>query len=232
MRVAARRIAWGKFLNAGQSCAAPDHVLVHASRERELLAELRAAVRRFYGEDPRQSPDYGRIIHGLAFERLVELLAGGTPVIGGAWDSASRYFAPTVLSGVSRDSRIMREEIFGPILPVLPVSDLDEAIALVNGQEKPLALYLFTQDGRSRRRVLSETSSGAFCVNEVVTHFAVPGLPFGGVGESGLGSCHGRYSFEAFTHSKALFERGTRFDPAVRYPPWGERKARWLRRLI
>ncbi len=232
VRVAARRIAWGKFLNAGQSCVAPDHVLVHASREGELLAELSAAVRSFYGADPRQSADYGRIVHEGALRRLVELLAGGTPVIGGSWDAASRYFAPTILTGVARDSRLMREEIFGPILPVLPVNDLDEAIALVNGRERPLALYLFSQERRSAERLAAETSSGALCVNEAVTHFSVPGLPFGGVGESGLGAYHGRHSFEAFSHRKAFLARGTRLDPALRYPPWDEQKARWLRRLI
>jgi aldehyde dehydrogenase (NAD+) len=227
LRVAARRIAWGKFLNAGQTCIAPDYVLVDREREAELVAELGAAIRDFYGEDPRSSPDYARIASERHHRRLVGLLASGEVAIGGSFDAGERYLAPTVLRRVALDSPAMQEEIFGPILPVLAVASLDEAIAIVRRGEKPLALYLFTRDRAVEERVLAETSSGGACVNGTILHVANPALPFGGVGESGMGAYHGRHSFETMSHRRAVLARGTRFDPKLLYPPYRSFKT-WL----
>jgi aldehyde dehydrogenase (NAD+) len=232
LETAARRIAWGKFLNAGQTCIAPDYVLVDARREEELVAKLGAAVREFYGDDPEQSPDYARIVNRRHYERLARLLKDGETAVGGRLEPESRYIAPTVLRGVRPDSDVMREEIFGPILPVLAVRDLDEALAIVNAREKPLALYLFSEDSEAKRRVEAETSSGGLCVNHVIWQVANPNLPFGGVGPSGTGAYHGRHSFETFSHRKAVVEKPTRFDPRFAYPPFGRIKAALMRRLL
>jgi aldehyde dehydrogenase (NAD+) len=220
LAVAARRIAWGKFFNAGQTCVAPDYVLVHRSQEQPLLDALKRTVAEFYGPDPKASPDFGRIITKTHHERLVGFLKDGEPVCGGDNDPEERYLAPTVLKGVKPDAPIMAEEIFGPVLPVLPVDGIDEAIRFVNARPKPLALYVFTSDDSTARDVLSRTSSGGACVNDAVSHLVPPDLPFGGVGESGIGAYHGRHSFETFSHRKSVFKRATWIDPSLRYPPY------------
>jgi len=230
--VAARRIAWGKFLNAGQTCVAPDYVLVARGREAALLEALARAIADFYGPDPAASGDFARIVNGRHFERLLPLLAEGEAVTGGTSDAATRYIAPTVLTGVAADGAAMREEIFGPILPVLPVQGLDEAIAFVNARPKPLALYLFSESGGAADRVVAETSAGGMAVNETVLHLAVPGLPFGGVGESGMGAYHGRYSFRAFSHEKAVLRRRSWPDARLRYPPITRRKLGLMKRFL
>jgi len=231
--VAARRIVWGKFLNAGQTCIAPDYVLVHESREEELVAKLSQAVRDFYGEDPRQTPDLARIASVRHHRRLVAMLKGDVEVvIGGDADEEERYLAPTILRKVSPDSAVMQEEVFGPILPVLSVSDMDEAIAFVNQREKPLALYVFTSSDAVAERVLERTSSGGACVNHVIWQIANPHLPFGGVGESGMGSYHGRQGFETFSHRKAVLSKTTRFDPKMLYPPYGKLKTSLVKKML
>jgi len=232
LEVAARRITWGKFLNAGQTCIAPDYVLVDARREEELIVKLGAAVREFYGADPKQSPDYARIVNARHYERLARLLKDGEVAVGGQIEPEARYIAPTVLRRVRPDADVMREEIFGPILPVIAVRGLDEALAFVNGREKPLALYLFSENAEAKRRVETETSSGGMCLNHVIWQVANPNLPFGGVGPSGTGAYHGRYSFETFSHRKAVVEKSTRFDPKFAYPPFGRLKAALMRRLL
>ncbi|MGE0707463.1 MAG: aldehyde dehydrogenase family protein [Planctomycetota bacterium] len=228
---AARRIVWGKFFNTGQTCVAPDYVLVHRSVERPLIEAMGTALREFYGADPRQSPDYGRIINDAHHARLVGLLANAKVALGGEHDAAERYLAPTILEGVSPEHPVMQEEIFGPILPVLPVDSMDEAIAFVNEREKPLALYVFSNDGDDAERVLGGTSSGGACVNDTLSHLAVPDLPFGGVGESGMGAYHGRHSFEAFSHRRGVLKRWTFPDVKLRYPPY-EGKLPTFKRLI
>ena len=230
--VAARRIAWGKFLNAGQTCVAPDYVLVHESRESELIEELGAAIREFYGEQPKASADFARIVNAPHHERLSQLLKDGEPVIGGETDADQRYIAPTVLRHVALDSDVMTDEIFGPILPVLPVADLDEAIAFASAREKPLALYVFSEDAAVAERVTQETSSGSVCVNHVIWQIANPNLPFGGVGPSGTGAYHGRHSFETFSHRKPVVTKTTRFDQKFAYPPFGRMKTALLKRLL
>jgi aldehyde dehydrogenase (NAD+) len=235
VRVAARRIAWGKFVNAGQTCVAPDHVLVHRDVESSLLSELATAVRSFYGSDPSASPDYGRIVDDRHFARLRRLLdAGGynTVVCGGDGDPSTRYLAPTIVAGVSPDAAMMRDEIFGPILPVIAVDDVEAAIEIVRAGDKPLALYVFSGSDAVAERVLETTSSGGACVNATVMHLAVPELPFGGVGESGTGAYHGLRGFQAFSHRRSVLERPTRPDPSVLYPPYTRWKQRLLRRFM
>jgi aldehyde dehydrogenase (NAD+) len=201
--VAARLVAT-KFMNAGQTCVAPDYVLTDPVTARGLAKALADAVVSAYGDDPAASPKYGRIVNERHFDRLRGLLGSGTVAVGGGSDRSTRYIAPTVLSGVSPDSPVMREEIFGPILPIVEVEDLDAAIEFVVDRDKPLALYAFTGSAGTRERLLAETSSGAVTFGLPVSHLTVPDLPFGGVGESGMGSYHGPYSMETFSHRKAV----------------------------
>jgi len=220
LEVAARRIAWGRFSNAGQTCVAPDYVLVHEAVELELLAHLRAAVTAFYGDDPRVSPDYCRIVNDRNFERLSKLLRDGEVVCGGKAEAKERYIAPTILRRVSPEAPVMQDEIFGPILPVLTVPSMDAAIEFVTDRPKPLALYLFSNDEATQQKVVDRTSSGNACINDVIMHMVVPELPFGGVGGSGMGRYHGQWSFETFTHRKGVLSRTTHLDFPVRYPPY------------
>ncbi|MBK8170937.1 MAG: aldehyde dehydrogenase family protein [Sandaracinaceae bacterium] len=229
---AAKRIVWGKFYNAGQTCIAPDYILVDASVEAELVAKMKAALSTFLGPDPKQSSDYGRIIHAGHHARLVSFIKDGEVVVGGDSDENELYIAPTILRNVSPDSRIMTEEIFGPILPVLPVKDLEAAIEFVNEREKPLALYVFSNDSDTQDEVLLRTSSGGACVNDVVAHIGCGSLPFGGVGESGMGAYHGRASFDAFSHHKSILDKALFIEPPLRYAPYDNSKLKWARRLI
>jgi len=232
LAVTARRICWGKFWNAGQTCVAPDYVLVHERLHEPLLAELRRCLRDFYGDDPRRSPDFGRIVNQRHHRRLVRLLEGATVVVGGEADEAERYLAPTVLRDVAPDAPVMAEEIFGPILPVLAAPSLAAAVDFVNARDQPLALYLFARDAAAQEQVIAGTSSGAVTVNHAWMHMAVPGLPFGGVGESGMGAYHGRLTFETFTHRKAVLRKPTFADPEFVYPPYTAKKAGWIKRLL
>ncbi len=233
--VAARRIAWGKFVNAGQTCVAPDYVLVDALVEDQLIGALLRAVRDFYGDDPQQSPDYGRIINDRHWQRLTALLdAGGfdSMVCGGHGDQPSKYIPPTVLTGVTEDSAVMSDEIFGPILPVISVQDVDESIRFVNARDKPLALYIFSSSAGSIERVLSSTSAGGACVNHVVLQVGVGELPFGGVGPSGMGAYHGKAGFDTFSHRKSILNKPVRPDPPILYPPYKGWKYKLVRRFM
>jgi aldehyde dehydrogenase (NAD+) len=232
LEVAARRVAWGKFLNAGQTCIAPDYVLVARGLEDRFVELVRRSVFDFYGNEPKDSPDYARIVNDSHYQRLVGLLESGTAAVGGDHDDATRYIAPTVLRDVMPESPVMQEEIFGPLLPVVSVNDAGEAIAFINGREKPLALYVFAQDGAVATRVLDETSSGGAAVNATMFHVAVPGLPFGGVGQSGTGAYHGKASFDTFSHAKSVLRKRAKPDPQLAYPPYTERKEKLLRRFL
>ncbi len=235
IEVSAKRLAWAKFLNAGQTCVAPDYVLVDASVEDRFVTALADAVTTFYGADPRQSNDYARIVNERHHDRLMKLLeAGGydATVIGGTGDRGSRYIAPTVLAGVKPDAAVMDEEIFGPILPVLSVGDVDEAIRFVNDREKPLALYAFSSDEDTLEHVVANTSAGGVTLNHAIMHLAVPDLPFGGVGESGMGSYHGKAGFDTFSHAKAVLDKPTRPDPALMYPPYTNMKQKIIRKFL
>lgn len=227
---AARRIAWGKFMNAGQTCVAPDYVLAIGETAAGIGPYLAAAIREMYGDDPATSGDYGRIINDRHFDRLTRLLTDGRTVIGGDHHRSTRYIAPTVLADVDPDSAVMREEIFGPILPIVHVPDLDAAISFITQRDKPLALYAFTASRHSRQRMIAETSSGALAFGIPNAHLAVPGLPFGGVGESGLGRYHGSYSLDTFSHTKAVLDKPLLPDTLrLAYPPFTRRKQRLLR---
>jgi len=232
LEIAGRRVAWGKFLNAGQTCIAPDYVLVARPAVDAFLEHVRRAVYDFYGHDPKTSADYARIVDDRHWKRLVGLLDSGTVVIGGERDEGTRYLAPTVLRDVTPDAPVMQDEIFGPILPVLTVDSVDEAIAFVNERDKPLALYVFSKSSSTVQRVLDETSSGGACVNATMYHVAVPSLPFGGVGPSGMGAYHGRSSFETFSHAKSVLRKGVKPDPALAYPPYTKTKDKILRRFL
>jgi aldehyde dehydrogenase (NAD+) len=233
LRSAARRIVWGKILNAGQVCLAPDYVLVDETMETALLAQMVAAIREFLGPEPRLSPDFARIVNRNHFQRLLRLLDGGGRIFaGGEAREDELYLAPTLLTQTPANAPVLQEEIFGPLLPVLSVSGVDQAIAFINQREKPLALYLFTEDARIRRQVLHSTSSGALAVNYPCVHAAIPGLPFGGVGSSGMGACHGRAGFEAFSHRKSVFLKSSWPDPNLAYPPLTLLKERIVRMFM
>jgi aldehyde dehydrogenase (NAD+) len=232
LEIAARRVTWGKFLNAGQTCIAPDYVLVDRSIADRFVEKVRESIRDFYGANPKSSPDYARIVDDRHWQRLAGLLDSGTVAIGGERDESSRYIAPTVLRDVQPNAPVMQDEIFGPILPVLAVDSVDEAIEFVNDRDKPLALYLFSDSRDTQQRVLDSTSSGGACVNATMYHVAVPTLPFGGVGPSGMGAYHGKKSFETFSHEKSVMRKGVHPDPALAYPPYTKLKDRLLRRFL
>lgn len=207
LAAAAQRIVFGKFLNAGQTCVAPDYVLAIGDTAKAIEPLLASAVRDQYGDDPAASTEYGRIVNERHFDRLTGLLDSGRVVTGGTHDRATRYLAPTVLADVPPDSPVMKEEIFGPVLPIVSVPDLDAAIAFINERDKPLALYAFTASDDTKQRLLAETSSGALTFGIPVAHLTAPELPFGGVGESGMGRYHGEYSIDTFSHSKAVLDK-------------------------
>jgi aldehyde dehydrogenase (NAD+) len=232
LKIAAERIVWGKFLNAGQTCVAPDYVLVERARHDALIDAFRATIARFFGSDPKASPALARIVSEKHVQRLAGYLDGGRVVIGGEVDHAARYIAPTVLADVLADAPVMREEIFGPILPVLAVESVEQAIGFINARDKPLALYLFTGDTRVREAVIARTSSGGLVVNDVVVHLGVPSLPFGGVGMSGFGRYHGEAGFETFSNMKGVLARRLWPEPPLRTPPHTEAKLRWIDRLM
>ncbi|MFJ9473427.1 aldehyde dehydrogenase family protein [Streptomyces mirabilis] len=233
LATAARRIAWGKFMNAGQTCVAPDYVLAIGDAGAEIEAHLGDAIREMYGTDPARSNDYGNIINERHFDRLAGLLKDGRTVVGGDHDRDARYIAPTVLADVDPDSAVMRDEIFGPILPIVRVPDLDAAIAFITGRDKPLALYAFTASKRSKRRLTAETSSGGLAFGVPTAQLGVAGLPFGGVGESGMGRYHGSYSLDTFSHIKSVLDKPLQLDTLrVAYPPYTRGKDRILRRIM
>jgi aldehyde dehydrogenase (NAD+) len=232
IKVAARRIAWGKWLNAGQTCVAPDYVLVHESRTQELIDGLRLAIAEFYGNDPAASESYGRIVSPRHFDRLRSLMSGGTPVIGGETSADDRYIAPTVLADVDMSSVLMSEEIFGPLLPILPVPSVDKAIDAVNSRPHPLALYVFSEKERVIEDVLARTTAGGVTVNGTIMHLTNPHLPFGGIGESGMGGYHGQAGVRLFQHMKPVLARSTKVDPSLAYPPYTERKAKIFRKVL
>jgi aldehyde dehydrogenase (NAD+) len=226
-----RRITWGKFINAGQTCIAPDYILVNQKIKRDFVDELQKCLKKFYGDHPEKNPDYARIVSQKHFERLTNLLKGGEIIIGGEINPSERYIAPTVLDNVSVVDPVMQEEIFGPILPVIAYTDLTEAIALINSKPKPLALYLFSQNKQLQKRVLQETSSGGVCFNDTMMQFGVSSLPFGGVGDSGIGTYHGKASFDTFSHYKSVLRNSLWLDLNWRYAPY-KGKLSILKRLI
>ncbi|KAI5098864.1 fatty aldehyde dehydrogenase isoform X2, partial [Silurus meridionalis] len=233
LAVACRRITWGKFSNCGQTCIAPDYILCNTSIQNRLIEEIRQTLQEFYGENPESSPDYGRIINQNHFERVLALMEGCSVAVGGESDKSQCYIAPTVLKDVLPHARIMQEEIFGPVLPIVTVNDVNEAIRFINEREKPLALYVFSSDKKVIKRMLGETSSGGVVVNDVMIHYTVSSLPFGGVGNSGMGMYHGKHTFDQLSHKRAclITSLGMESLNNARYPPQTEsrlQKARFF----
>ena len=228
LEASAKTIAWGKFSNAGQTCVAPDYVLTTPDLVEPLTREIAKAAQAMYGPDPRNSPNFGRIVNTKHAERIEGLFDGGRVVLGGTADPEERYVAPTILLDVDPDSPVMQDEIFGPILPILAVDDLDRAIEFINARPKPLALYAFTEDEEVREKLQERTSSGGLTFNMVIAQLAVPTLPFGGVGSSGMGNYHGEFGMATFSHEKAVIRKLRGPDPlALARPPFS-----WLAKKI
>lgn len=232
--VAARRIAWGKCFNAGQTCVSPDYVLVESTVRDELVSRIGASMDAFFKRDAKASPDFGRIVNERHLGRLRGLLAdhGGTVVRGGTFDEAARHLDPTIVLDPDPDRPLMQEEIFGPILPIVSVDSIESAISFVNDRPKPLALYVFSKSGALVEDVLARTSSGGVCVNHTIMHLVSPNLPFGGVGPSGMGAYHGKAGFDVFTHYKSVLSKPSRPDPAILYPPYTRLKERILKAVL
>ena len=240
VRLAAKRIAWGKFLNNGQTCIAPDYVLVHESRKLALIEELKAVIREHYGENIKENPDYGRIINEKQAERLAKILESDEDLVvfGGDFDIEQRYIAPAILdlgklgdASVS-ESAAMADEIFGPILPIVSYKSLDEAVDKVRDGEKPLAMYIFSKNKEYIESVKSRISSGNITINDTVKHVSIDSLPFGGVGHSGMGSYHGKYSIETFSHRRGVYRNKARFNIKQIAPPYNEKAFEFLRKLF
>jgi len=229
---AANRITWGKFLNAGQTCIAPDYVFAHENIREELVDKIKEATNEFYGSDPKTSPDYARIVSERHLNRLAGLLDDGTVVLGGNHDAADRYLEPTILLDPSADSAIMSDEIFGPILPILSFNDLQEVIGFVNARPKPLALYIFANSDNVVDEVISQTSSGGVCVNHSLLHYGVSDLGFGGVGDSGIGRYHGKSGFDQFSNMKSVLKKRFKPELSLLYPPYTEKKEKIYRKFV
>ncbi len=232
LELAAQRIAWGKFINAGQTCVAPDYLLVDRAIKDRFIAALLKAIQKLYGEDPAKSPDYGRVINKFHLDRLMALLTNQKILVGGQVDPSDRYLAPTVVDEVNWDNPLMAAEIFGPILPILTYDSLDEAIAEINHRPQPLALYIFAIDRAVQTKIIESTSSGGVVINEVIMQVNLPSLPFGGVGASGMGKYHGRASFDAFSHARSYLKRSTLIDIDVRSAPYTVIKLRLIKWLF
>jgi aldehyde dehydrogenase (NAD+) len=218
LKLAAKRIAWGKFINAGQTCVAPDYLLVHKRVKKEFLSYFKASVSELYGVEPIEQGNFTKIVSDRHFQRLTSFLNNGTIYFGGKHDLQKRTLEPTVLEGISWDDEVMKDEIFGPILPVIEYEDLSSTLSIIRSRPKPLALYLFSNSKDLQNDVLNHVSFGGGCINDTVFHLSSPYLPFGGVGESGIGAYHGKGSFDVFSHEKSILKQTTLFDLPFRYP--------------
>jgi len=223
IEVSAKRIVWGKFINAGQTCVAPDYVLAHKNVRTLLIHKMSKYITEFYGDNPQKSEDYPRIINQKHFDRLKNYLKKATIVKGGETDEKERYIAPTILDKVQWEDAVMQEEIFGPILPVLEFEHFEEVLEKIQGFEKPLALYYFGKNEREQEEVLEKISFGGGCINDTVMHLANPNLSFGGVGDSGMGTYHGKFSFDTFTHYKSVMKKPFWLDIPLRYAPYKDK---------
>lgn len=230
--LAARRIVFGKFVNCGQTCVAPDYVLCDESIHDELVDALRKEIRRQYGDHPLENRDYGKIVNEKHFDRLLGLINPDKTAFGGSSERDSLRIEPTILDGVSWDDSVMQEEIFGPILPVLTYRNLDDALSTIEARPRPLALYCFTEDEQVKEHVLARCRFGGGCINDTLIHLATSDMPFGGVGESGMGSYHGVAGFEEFTHLRSIVDKRTWLDLPIRYQPYGTLKSMLARRFI
>ena len=229
--MAAKRIVWGKFINAGQTCIAPDYILVDSSKKAEFVEAVKKEISAAFGEEPQNSPDFARIINRKNFERLAKMLQDQEILAGGKVDEQENYIAPTLLDEPSLDSEVMEDEIFGPILPVISFSAEEEAEKIIKTYPDPLALYVFAEDRRYSEKVIQQYRFGGGAINDVVIHIANKNLPFGGVGNSGYGGYHGKFSFDTFTHKKSITKRGTWLDAPLRYAPYSG-KFKYVKKIL
>jgi aldehyde dehydrogenase (NAD+) len=232
LKMAARRIVWGKFLNGGQTCVAPDYLFVHENVKGKLIELLKEQIRIIHGEKPKESEAFTRIINRKHYERLVKLIDKNKVVIGGECDETELYIAPTVIDNNSFNDDIMQDEIFGPLLPIITYKEIDTAIAAIKARPKPLALYLFSNSSAIQRKVLNEVSFGGGAINDVIMHLANSNLPFGGVGNSGIGNYHGKFGFDTFSHQKSIVKKTNWFEPWFKYPPYTEGKLKLIRKIL
>jgi aldehyde dehydrogenase (NAD+) len=221
LTLTARRIAWGKFMNAGQICLAPDYLFIERKFKEPFLNAFTKEIESFYGKDASLSKDYARIINERHFDRINNLLKGANVIFGGQTKREDKYISPTLIE-TSEDSAIMKEEIFGPVLPVMIYDDINEVVSYINERAKPLALYLFSKNKKLQDKIVHETSSGGVCINETIIHISNPHLPFGGVGDSGIGAYHGKAGFDLFSHKKSVLNRSFLFDLKLRYAPYNQ----------
>lgn len=231
IKLAARRIAWGKFLNSGQTCVAPDYLYVHASVKDQLVQGIIETIRKFYGDDPLTSVSFSHMVNEKHFDRVCALMQGEQVICGGRSDRASLRIEPTLLDGVTWDSPVMGEEIFGPVLPIMTYTDIGEVVADISARPHPLATYIFTRKKAREGALLERLQFGGGCVNDTIVHLATTHLPFGGVGQSGMGAYHGKTGFDAFTHYKSVLKKSNLLDIALRYPPYKDSGIALLRRL-
>lgn len=232
LTITARRIVWSKWMNAGQTCVAPDYVIVSKAFSQPLIDAIKHQLEEFYGKDSSNNPDYGRIINERHHARLVSYLEGQNIVHGGQTDSQQRYFAPTLVLNPDLHSPLMQEEIFGPILPIITVDKIDQAIPLINSRPKPLALYIYTNNTSFSDQTIQQTSAGSVCINDGMMFMTNPNLPFGGIGNSGMGSYHGQFGFDTFSHLKSVMKRPFIMDVKLRYPPFSKFKLSILKKLL
>lgn len=230
MALIAKRIAYGKFINAGQTCIAPDYIYIKEELKEAFISELKNAIFQFFGEDPLKSEDYPKIIHQKHYDRLIRLIDPKKVVFGGTYDN--QKISPTLCENVTWDDDIMKDEIFGPILPIMAYQSLDEVISVLKMKDKPLALYLFTENKQIKKRIIQELSFGGATINDTLMHFANENLPFGGVGNSGMGQYHGKYSFSSFSHEKGVVDRSTKIDVPLRYLPTSDKKEKLVKKIL
>jgi aldehyde dehydrogenase (NAD+) len=231
IKLAAKRIAWGKYLNAGQTCVAPDYIMVHESVKLQLLTEITRCIKEFFGENPADSKDFPRIINERQFDRLVGLLGKGNIITGGEYSKTEKYIAPTIIDNITWDDPIMLDEIFGPILPIMEFEDLEKVIKTVNSKPKPLALYFFSNNKKQQERIIKMVPYGGGCINDTIMHVASSYLPFGGVGASGMNAYHGKGSYDVFSHKKSVIKKSNLIDVKIRYAPYND-KIKLLKKLM
>ncbi|KAF4085991.1 hypothetical protein AMELA_G00101490 [Ameiurus melas] len=234
LRIACRRITWGKYVNCGQTCIAPDYILCEHSIQDKVVDEIRKCIQEFFTNDPKTFTDYGRIINQRHFKKIMALMEGSTVAIGGGHDESQCYIAPTVLKDVTPESKVMQDEIFGPVLPIVPVNGLNEAIQFINEREKPLAIYVFSSSKKVIKKMILETSSGALLANDCLVQYTISDLPFGGVGNSGTGRYHGKYTFDQLSHLRSCLIKSLNMEwlNLIRYPPHTAKKLHWARMLL
>ena len=232
LKIAAKRLVWAKFLNGGQTCVAPDYLLVEKGMKEKLIEEIQKQILKYHGENPKESEGFVRIINPRHFDRIMKLIDKDKVVIGGESNREELYIAPTVMDNVNYDDAVMQEEIFGPILPIIEFEDLDWAIKMVKDRDKPLALYVFGSSSKNTDKIFHEISFGGGAVNDAVMHLANANLPFGGVGESGMGSYHGKAGFDSFSHFKSIYSHSTMLEPNLKYTPYTKNKFKVMRLML